>query len=332
MGIKGLFKIISTKFPEVIEHIDLRGLIDKRVAIDISTYLYKHLAIGGYRGWLKSFLMFLSYFRRHFIHVVVVFDSAPPKEKKETGDKRLKLKQEMATRVEALQKDLEEYMQTGKASEELKAIALMDCELSSDLIDVDTVKRVIQTLERRQIKITSDITNTLRQLLDVLNIPWVKAVTEAEKYCASLYRCGMVDAIIGEDSDTLTYGVDLICKINISKHWGYKYNYKKLLELTGFSPEQFLDFCILCGTDYNPSTYKIGPVGAYYKIKAQTPIEGIVAFDVEPIRNLFTKLDQCSDIAYCSYPDYNKLQFMMDDKGIYLNPKLLFPERQIILL
>ena len=44
-------------------------------------------------------------------------------------------------------------------------------------------------------------------------------------------------------------------------------NHEKLLSLLSLNKSQFLDLCILCGTDYNKNLPKIGSFTAYKYIK-----------------------------------------------------------------
>ena len=50
MGIKSLTQLIKQKSPDSIQHVNLYTLKDKKVAIDISIFLYKSLINVRYNG------------------------------------------------------------------------------------------------------------------------------------------------------------------------------------------------------------------------------------------------------------------------------------------
>ena len=56
-----------------------------------------------------------------------------------------------------------------------------------------------------------------------------------------------------------------------------------LLTKLGMTPIEFVDFCIMCGTDYNKRLPKIGPVNAYKYILTYSSIENVLkALAIDP--------------------------------------------------
>jgi 5'-3' exonuclease len=120
----------------------------------------------------------------------------------------------------------------------------------------------------------------LKTVFTEIGICWVQSVDEGERCAYMLQADGRVDAVYSTDTDLLAYG----CPITInsfkvdtraSKRIMPYYNLNYILSTLGFTQEEFLEFCILCGTDFNKNIEKIGPVKAYELIKAHKAIKNL---------------------------------------------------------
>ena len=85
MGIKYLNRFLRENCPESIGHIKLEELSGKKIAIDISIYLYKYEADNVL---LENMYLMLATFRHHDIVPVFIFDGKHPVVKKEILQKR----------------------------------------------------------------------------------------------------------------------------------------------------------------------------------------------------------------------------------------------------
>jgi 5'-3' exonuclease len=97
------------------------------------------------------------------------------------------------------------------------------------------------------------------------NISLYTAKYEAEALCAHLCFQKIVDGILTEDSDVFAYG----CK-NIILKWGHEplmINAHDVAENLDLSIEQFQDFCVLLGNDFNQRPKGYGPVKSLQLIK-----------------------------------------------------------------
>jgi flap endonuclease-1 len=104
---------------------------------------------------------------------------------------------------------------------------------------------------KRSSQISKEQWDQCRDLLDMMGIPYVNAPEEADSQCAYLARNGLVDAVLTEDMDILTFGSTKIIR-NITSH---KIETSEivlvdLLNKLELTYEQFVEFCILLGTDY----------------------------------------------------------------------------------
>jgi 5'-3' exonuclease len=66
-----------------------------------------------------------------------------------------------------------------------------------------------------------------------------------------------------------------LSKLNVSDGTCVRVNYSEVLERIGLDSDSFLDFCIMCGTDYNKNINLIGPVKAVKLLGLYKNIENI---------------------------------------------------------
>jgi 5'-3' exonuclease len=91
--------------------------------------------------------------------------------------------------------------------------------------------------------------------------------------------------------------------------------------------KEFLDFCIMCGTDYNKNIPKVGPETSFKLIKKHHSIEDVEkdGFDVSNlkfvrVRQLFTQYERFTEsIPYCKPADFNALAEFMFVNNIRYN-------------
>lgn len=112
-----------------------------------------------------------------------------------------------------------------------------------------------------------------------LGVPFIKPSSdqphEAEGICSTLYHQGLVDYVVSEDTDVAVYGAPLLRKISTAQapfepvtetlNEGYTaavpdardlrssmnvLDPDKLRESLNMTREQFVDFALLCGTDF----------------------------------------------------------------------------------
>jgi 5'-3' exonuclease len=91
MGIKHLNRFLRDEAQSSINFILLEELSGKKLAVDISIYMYKYASEGCL---LENMYLMLSTFRYYNIELVFIFDGKPPPEKKELLQKRKEDKQD----------------------------------------------------------------------------------------------------------------------------------------------------------------------------------------------------------------------------------------------
>ena len=111
--------------------------------------------------------------------------------------------------------------------------------------------------------ISLDMIHETKQLLGALGVPVVQAPAEGEAQAAHMCARGDVYAVASQDDDTLMFGAKkmlknaLFTKKKKAKkgyiHTGiHLYDLKEVLSALNMDYNQFIIFCMLAGTDFNP--------------------------------------------------------------------------------
>jgi len=229
MGIKNLNRFLRNNCGDAIKFISIKELSGKKIAIDISIYLYKFAADNTL---IENIYLMLSVFRFYNIIPIFVFDGKPPVEKKELLEKRKKDK-----------KDAEkEY---AKLSEQLK----------SGNIDEDDRQEIMNNmdlLKKQFIYINKDKIDSVKNLIRAYGATYYDAPEEADELCASLVIKNKVWACLSEDMDMFVYGCPRVLRyFSLLNHTVVIYNLNEILNNLGIKQKELREICVLSGTDYN---------------------------------------------------------------------------------
>ena len=123
MGIRNLNRFLRDNCPDSIRCINLADLSGKRIAIDISIYLYKYEAENAL---LENMYVMLSIFRHYNIIPIFIFDGKPPPEKRALLIKRKEDREEAQEEYEKLKNHLDNNDETISDGEKQDIIASMD--------------------------------------------------------------------------------------------------------------------------------------------------------------------------------------------------------------
>jgi len=323
MGIKNLNKFIKDKYPESMISIHLSSFAYKKVAIDISLYLFKYKAVCG-ENWLSAFINLITSLRRNDIHCVFIYDGKSPIEKEHEKQKRKDEKEKLEKNVFLLEEALENYHKTGIIDQILinlynrgRSTSKQSLLIHNKSVDIDWITDKIKQKKQQIIDINPSDFEFTKKLFDILKVPYFSAPWEAEKLCSKLCLDGLVDAVLSEDTDVIAYGTPIfLSKIDTLNDTAVAIENEFLLSQMNFSQNQLLDLCIMSGTDYNDNISKIGTVTAYKYIDKYKNIENIPNIDTSILkfkksRELFTTFPDHNatyDIPYCGQPDWDLLQ------------------------
>ena len=263
MGVE-LGKIVPKK---EIELLDLSG---KKVAIDAFNMLYQFLSIirdrmtgeplRDSKGRITSHLSGLFYRTSNLIDAgikpVFVFDGEPPKFKRRTVEQRREAREEAKKKWE------------------------------------EAVKKGVEAIKYAQAasKLTDEMVEDSKTLLDAMGIPWIQAPSEGEATCAHLCKKDAVFATGSQDADALLFGSPRLVKnlsITGKRKLPRKETYieikpelidlQEVLKTLGVSREQLIIVGMLIGTDYNTGIEKVGPKTAFKIVKEHKTLKKVLA-------------------------------------------------------
>lgn len=276
MGIKGLSKFLKDKYPSLYKEKSVEKLKGMRLGIDVTGFFYKYMPVNRDK-WFDSFVIMMMNFKKNDILPLFIFDGQPPIEKLKTKEKRRKNKVSLEQKLVSMSTLMDEYNINEQLSKELeeKMKVTLKIENSKDILEAMMQK--IEQTEKQIINITYDDIILFTTLVDCFGYSYISPkYGESEAICSWLCKLGKLDGIISNDSDCLCYDTKMVVynyspftkKCNIIKK-------KKLLKKLEMTQEQFTDFCILCGTDYNDNIKGVGPVMSFNLIKKYGSIEEI---------------------------------------------------------
>ena len=330
MGIKNLHHFLRKTCPSVYSTVPISKYAFKKIAIDISIFMCKFKSSNG-NNYRDSFIHLISVLRYNEVHFIFVYDTKAPPEKDLERKQRIEAREKNKVRVERIMETWFNYKQDLNLTEdsilEQNNLVIEDEVLlgfitklmdNMDKISVKKIDNEIHKLQNSILSIRTEDFNLTKEFFKTCNIPFIDAEGEAEATCASLVRHGLVAAVLTEDTDVLAYKAPfMLHKLDISNGTMVEIDFEEILTQLKFTEQQFLDFCIMCGTDYNTNIFKIGPDKSYKLLQQYGSIEGIaeanpnISVDIlnyEKTRSLFTnKLDLTVQVPYCGFP--NKVEF-----------------------
>jgi 5'-3' exonuclease len=280
MGVKGNFSsFIRSRAPGAFSHVQVSSGKYTRLAIDIPIFMNKYKVIYGSK-WRPAFLKFLGYFERNNIMIWCIFDGNSPLEKGGEIEQRRRNRLRINETVCSLQTSMANFVANGKVDGVLCEInrRFVQSFIAPDKLQVDSIQRHISQLQNQISRISQDDYSWAVCEMGRCGFLCATAFNEGEKFCAKLCHDGTVDAVLSDDSDLYVY----LCPIfltgfSASTDGAFAVNIEKVLDELQMTRPQFVDFCIMCGTDFNKNIPFISTKRAFDLIKEHESIERIAA-------------------------------------------------------
>jgi len=359
MGLDGFLAYVKKEHSDVIinEHITLYS--HQRIFMDVSSYIYKYISIFGNQSsrWLGCiFQMFLS-LKSYKVHVVPVFDGKPPDEKKEELEDRKEKRQKAKDKIKNIESAVEAYKEKTLTEEQTKLLQdiIKDLQnknkstklktllfdIGDDLTitdnDITDIENYLFSLQRTTFYMGAKEMELVKELLNILGIPFIQSPDEAESMCAYLCRKGYGSAVISCDTDCFAHGCPItVLTYEPSTGTIMSIKLKDLLDSMEMTYEQFVDFSILIGCDYNKKSKikGIGPAKASELLKEYKSIEEILKqekmkkydltkFEYKHIRTLFNKEYEKAKIKKHKLIDRDALEEFISMHNININSNRL---------
>ena len=229
MGIKHLNRFLREEAQDSIKFISLAELSGKKIAVDISIYMYKYASEGTL---LENMYLMLSTMIHYNIVPVFIFDGKPPPEKKELLQKRKEDKQEAEKEYNQLKKQLEN-----------KTI---------DDVEKQEVVNNMDILKKKFIHIGKNEIDSVKRLIRAYGATYYDAPGEADELCALLVIKNKVWACLSEDMDMFVYGCNRVLRyLSLLNKTVVLYDTKDILNSLGITQKELREICVISGTDYN---------------------------------------------------------------------------------
>lgn len=264
-------------YPDLVEEKEIIEYKNKKIAIDISILLYQVVIsvrntgsdLTNNKGEVTSHI--LGLFNKTIkllenkIIPVYVFDGKPPDLKRKVLDIR-----------RSIRKKAEEKMSLAETEEE----------------KIKYFKRSV-TISKKQL-------DECRELLDLMGVPYVNAPEEADSQCAWLAEQNLVDAVLTEDMDILTFGSPKIVRnLTSLKKKPLEINLNKIKDKFGWTQNNFIEICVLFGCDYSDHITDINFLKLFHEYQKNKNIHKV-------LNKLNRKIDVNNTIKYFKYPMIDK--------------------------
>lgn len=250
------------------------------VGIDANLYIAKYSRIFKRieYGFLRQILLTLS----SRMVPLYIFDGNPPEQKKNTINNRRNKKRKNRNKLNNLlcskgvskenlsctdSTELFEHINSICDYLEILPNRINTSHLLHDYKNSSKEYEEIIKLYKRSINVScSDIVN-LQHFLDLLKIPYVTANNEADDMLAYLYHCKIIQACQSDDMDMLPKGCGNL--IQITDTGVDQYLLSEILDELKLTQNQFIDLCVLLGSDYyNAYLPKMDTVKLYNHFKS----------------------------------------------------------------
>ena len=340
MGLDGFLSHIKKKHPGLIrnEHISLYS--HQTVFFDISSYIYKYVCIfGSHDGrWLTAMLQLFLTFKSNKVNIIPIFDGQAPDAKKDETDMRKEQRAKVKNKADTLDagvnmlregetpdeetmtiikdaiKHLKEKIENTKLKSLMKFANEDEDKITTE--DLNDLEVYIASLRRQMVYIRDSDYSALKDMLNILGIPFKTAPNEAETYCCTMIRKGLGTAIISCDSDCFAHlAKDVILSVETTGMIEHLL-LEDILEALEITEDQMTDLAFLFGCDYNAKNklYKVGPVKALELIKKYGRLENIEGYDKDKIVN-FIELRSLFRIDYPPIKKYANKD--IDEEALY---------------
>ena len=229
MGIRNLNHYLRQNCPNSIKCINVAELSGKKIAVDISIYLYKYEAENAL---LENMYSMLSIFIYYNIIPIFIFDGKSPPEKKALLKKRRECR-ELAQ---------EEY---DKLKTELELV-------EDEIIEKQRIISSMEKLKKQMVQIDKTKIEKVKALIRAYGATYFDAPGEADEVCALLVIKQKVWACLSEDMDLFVYGCSRVLRyFSLISHTVVLYHSKGIYKELKMTHTEFNEICVLSGTDYN---------------------------------------------------------------------------------
>jgi 5'-3' exonuclease len=258
MGVKGLYSYLKLYRQDL--RLDDCSHQPKRIGVDALSLMYK------YKADTADAIHLLEELKRRGHTILLVFDGRAPEEKQS------EVKQRQTQRTKAAQQasDLKAFLSSESASE-------------LDRKTLDFLEFSAARLQYQGWQLTREVRHAFQDKLWTLDIPYVKAIGEADTLLLQLYQAKKLDCILSTDMDYLLGGVqDLWIPVRRGPVEFERLSLDQILEGESLTFSAFLDACILCGVEQLRDQHIcVPPAKAFQWMRYYGSIEALLQSSVD---------------------------------------------------
>jgi flap endonuclease-1 len=250
MGIRGLAGFLRWRTPHARRPVQWTEHAGKRWAVDCSCILYRARAAN--LSVLTVVAGLIVRMRRAGIEPVFVFDGRTPAAKTETVERRREARAAVKQEIATIKAEID------AAPEALSAIAK---------------EARMAELQAKVPQITSRDRDDIKKFLYAAGVLFVTAAGEADDLLGFLARTGQVGAVVSTDMDMLARGVKVLVQPETPDTTVLtELLLDGVLRGLDITYTQFVDACMLMGSDYTPHDVRtIPPPAAVEAVRHGAP-------------------------------------------------------------
>ena len=234
MGVRGLKQWLQIQSPPISPNWIL--FQKTRVGIDILPFLYN--AKKQDQCIVTAIARMVEFFRSKQMEPIFFFDGKPPSEKKEVVKERTEARQQLH---------------------------ILTIELT-DGPDKELVEHEIKLLQRSSPTVSYAERDLIKKFLYTMGVQFVNASGEADPLLAYLSKTKTISAVVSTDMDMIPRGVEHLLMPNELGDW-VMYTLSTILLDIHLTVPQFINLCVLMGTDYTKGVRYISSRTAYHAIQ-----------------------------------------------------------------
>lgn len=119
---------------------------------------------------------------------------------------------------------------------------------------------------KNSLHISREEVEDVKQYFNDNNIKYITGVSEGEKTCSSLNRCNdEIYAVLSNDYDCLVFNCKRLIVYKTGEYIMYETD--EIIDDLKLSLPDFIDICMIAGTDYSEGIKGMGLIKAYKKLK-----------------------------------------------------------------
>lgn len=223
MGIRLLNRYINEYASCAIQSQPLSAFNGRKIAVDMSIYLYGY---SRNNKLIENIFEMMNVFKKAGVIPIFIFDGKPPEEKMRVIETRHTIRTKNIHRLNSLQK----APQTKR--------------------NIHNIKQ----LEQKCIIISKKSVATIKQIIECSGMNYIEANGEADLLCAELVHSGRAWACMSDDMDMFVYGIPRVLRsFQLHDATAMLYDTEIMLNSLNTTYEEFVQICVVTGSDYNPS-------------------------------------------------------------------------------